>query len=32
MSARPAPAIEAWLATHDHAAVDEPEEEHPCTA
>jgi hypothetical protein len=32
MSARSAPTFEAWLATHDHAAVDEPEEEHPSTA
>jgi hypothetical protein len=32
MSGEPAPAIDAWLATHDRVEAAEAEEEHPCTA
>ena len=32
MSGEPAPAIDAWLAAHDHVEAAEPDEEHPCTA
>jgi hypothetical protein len=31
-SGEPAPAIDAWLAAHDHVEAAEPDEEHPCTA
>jgi hypothetical protein len=32
MTGEPAPAIDAWLAAHDHVDGAEPDEDHPCTA